>query len=69
MRAKGILTIHGVQQERIIKSEITIKNGSLKISSAFTVQLSDHNIPVPKVVHEKLASEINVEVTADLISK
>jgi len=69
VRAKGILTIHGVQQERIIKSEITIKNGSLKISSAFTVQLSDHNIPVPKVVHEKLASEINVEVTADLISK
>lgn len=69
VRAKGILTIHGVQQERIIKSEITIKNGNLKISSAFTVQLNDHNIPVPKVVHEKLASEINVEVTADLISK
>lgn len=69
IRAKGILNIHGIQQERIIKSEITINNGSLKISSTFTVQLSDHNIPVPKVVHEKLASEIKVEVNADLNSK
>ena len=43
--------------------------GKIRISSAFTVQLSDHNIPVPKVVHEKLASEINVEVNADMISK
>ena len=67
--AKGNLNIHGITQERIIKSEITIMEGKIRISSAFTVQLSDHNIPVPKVVHEKLASEINVEVNADMISK
>ena len=69
IRAKGNLNIHGITQERIIKSEITIMEGKIRISSAFTVQLSDHNIPVPKVVHEKLASEINVEVNADMISK
>jgi len=69
VRAKGNLFIHGIQQERIIKSTITIDNGTIKIVSNFTVQLSDHNIPIPKVVHEKLASEINVEVTADMKSK
>jgi polyisoprenoid-binding protein YceI len=66
VRAKGNLTIHNVTQERIIKSELTVKNGILSIHSAFTVLLSEHNIPIPKVVHEKLASEINVVVKADL---
>jgi len=69
VRAKGNLFIHGVSQERIIKSEVSIRSGILKITSAFTVQLEDHNIPIPKVVHEKLASEINVEVTADMTTK
>lgn len=66
VRAKGILNIHGVPKERIIKSEMTIKNGIISIKSNFTVQLSDHNIPIPKVVHEKLASEIKVEVNSEL---
>lgn len=66
LRAKGNLIVHGVPQERIIKSTITISNGKVQIKSNFTVQLSDHNIPIPKVVHEKLASEISVEVTADM---
>lgn len=66
VRAKGNLSIHGVVQERIIKSELVIKNGILSITSNFTVFLADHNISIPKVVHEKLASEIKVEVKADL---
>jgi polyisoprenoid-binding protein YceI len=66
VRAKGKLNIHGVEQDRIIKSSMTIKNGQITIKSNFTVQLADHNIPIPKVVHEKLASEINVEVNAVL---
>jgi YceI-like domain len=64
IRAKGRLNIHGVAQERIIKSDLTIKNGQVTIKSNFTVLLADHNIPIPKVVHEKLASEIKVEVNA-----
>lgn len=69
LRAKGNLSIHGVVQERIVKSEISIKNGNISIKSNFTVLLTDHNIPIPKVVHEKLASEIKVEIKADLIKK
>jgi len=66
VRAKGILNIHGIPQERIIKSEMTIKNGIITVRSNFTVLLTDHNIPIPKVVHEKLSSEIKVEVNAEL---
>lgn len=66
VRAKGSLLIHGVLQERIIKCTLVAKKGKINISSKFTVLLSDHNIPIPKVVHEKLASEIKVEVKADM---
>jgi polyisoprenoid-binding protein YceI len=66
VRAKGVLTVHGVPKERIIKSDMTIKNGSVFIKSNFTVLLADHNIPIPKVVHDKLASEIKVEVNSEL---
>lgn len=66
IRAKGNLIVHGISQERIIKSTMTVNNGTLQIRSNFTIQLNDHNIPIPKVMHEKLASEIRVEVTADM---
>ncbi len=66
VRAKGNLTIHGVVQERIIKTNLQIKQGTIALESKFTVLLAEHNIPIPKVIHEKLASEIKVEVNADL---
>ncbi|MEO5646938.1 MAG: YceI family protein [Chitinophagaceae bacterium] len=69
VRAKGVLTIHGVPQERIIKAELAIRNNAFYIRSNFTILLADHNIPIPKVVHEKLASEIKVMVNSELKSK
>jgi hypothetical protein len=62
VRAKGVLNIHNVEQERIIKSTITIFKGTIAIKARFNVFLNDHNIRVPKVVHEKIASEIDVYV-------
>lgn len=69
VRAKGMLLIHGVRQERIIKSEVTVKDNKIFLESDFTVQLADHNIRIPRVVHEKIATEIKVNVKADLIKK
>ncbi len=66
VRAKGILIIHGVEQERIIKSDLTVKENKVMIKSDFSVLLSDHNIPIPKVVYQKLANEIKVQVNAGL---
>ena len=66
LRAKGVLTIHGVSQERIIKSYVTVNNNIITLKSSFSVLLSDHNIPIPKVVYQKLANEIKVDVNATL---
>jgi len=56
--------IHNVAQERIIKSNVTVKKHVITLNSGFTVLLSEHNIPIPKVVYQKLADEIKVEVNA-----
>jgi polyisoprenoid-binding protein YceI len=66
VRAKGKLNLHGVDQERIIKSDLIIKGKSIKIKSSFSVLLSDFLIAIPKVVSEKLANEIKVDVQAEL---
>lgn len=64
LRTKGTLTIHNVPQERIIKTDVTVKQKTITVHSNFTVLLSDHKIPIPKVVYQKLANEIKVEVNA-----
>ncbi|HXS35501.1 MAG TPA: YceI family protein [Flavipsychrobacter sp.] len=69
VRTKGKLKIHGAEQERIIKSEINVKNGVMTIESDFVVPLADHNIKIPRVVYDKLAPDINVSVNAILVPK
>lgn len=69
IRAKGKLTIHGVTQERIIKSRLDVRGNVLHIESVFTVALADHNITIPKVVHQKIAEQIEVSISADLTEK
>jgi len=64
VRAKGALSIHGVDQERIIKSDVTVQNGTLTVESKFSILITDHDIKVPRVVHEKIASEIEITITA-----
>lgn len=67
VRAKGDLEIHGQKQTRIIKSQLTIANGKLEIRSDFIVPLSDHNISIPTIVSQKIATEISVSIRASLI--
>lgn len=64
VRAKGELDIHGQKQTRIIRSTITIEDGALSIESSFKVPLADHNISVPRIVNQKIATEIEVTVNA-----
>lgn len=68
VRAKGRFTVHGVTQERIIKTRLDIKNGRIKAHSEFTVLLADHNISIPRIVYQKIANEVNVTIDADLTS-
>jgi hypothetical protein len=65
IRTKGKLNIHGIEQERIIRSTIHVNDGILTISSQFSVLLQDHNIAIPKVVQHKIAEEITVAINAN----
>lgn len=67
IRAKGMLNIHGVQQERIIKCQVENKGGKLYVNAKFTVPVADHNIAIPRIVNQKIAEEIEVAVSAVMI--
>lgn len=67
VRAKGKLSIHGVPQERIIYADILVRDKSISITSDFTVSLTEHNIKIPRVVYDKLATQINVSMNATLV--
>lgn len=69
LRTKGSFLLHGVKQERIIKSDIIVKDGKLTVTCSFKILLSDYNIPIPKVVNQKLANEISVTVNAVLFPR
>lgn len=69
VRAKGMLDIHGVEQERIIKGSIKIIDDKILLSADFTVLLEDHQIKIPRVVYQKIAGEISVSIRAELIKK
>jgi len=66
VRAKGELEIHGQKQTRIIKAKITVKGSQLIIESHFMVPLSDHSITIPKIVSQKIATEIEVDINSTL---
>lgn len=67
VRAKGKLQIHGKIQERIIKSQLQINGKRLRVSSSFGALLADHDIRIPKIVYQKIAEEVTVQVEAELI--
>ena len=69
VRAKGKLDIHGVSRERIIKSDIVVKGSKLHLQSTFTVLLQEHDITIPKIVYQKIAEEIQVNIETELVSQ
>lgn len=67
VRAKGMLDIHGVSRERIIKGTVRFQDDRLEISATFTVPLEEHQIKIPRVVYQKIAESIDVSVNASLL--
>ena len=69
VRAKGMLEIHGVEQERIIKGTIKMTGDKIQLRANFTVLLEDHQIKIPRVVFQKIAEVIDVSIKAELVRK
>jgi polyisoprenoid-binding protein YceI len=69
VRAKGVFNIHGTEKEKIVKVKISIRDREMTVDTNFEIPLEDHNIRIPKVVNQKIASIIMVEVKATLKQK
>jgi len=65
IRAKGILDIHGVKHERIIKCSVNIKDEIIDARSSFEVALTDHDISIPKLVYQKIAEVITIDIKTE----
>lgn len=64
VRAKGMFNIHGIEKEKIVKVKLTVRDKDIVVDANFSVLLEDHEIKIPKIVNQKIASEIGVEVNA-----
>lgn len=64
IRAKGKLSLHGVEQERIIKVNVSTDKKGMTARAQFSVLLEDYNISIPRVVYQKIAEEIQITVEA-----
>ncbi|MEJ2594635.1 MAG: YceI family protein [bacterium] len=69
VRAKGILSIHGVEVERIIPATVLFTEKGIQVESDFTVRLEDHDIRIPNVVNQKIAETVDVRIQALLKEK
>lgn len=67
VRAKGVLSVHGVKQERIIKGKVEVTPTGITLNSEFKVILEDHEIKIPRIVHQKIAPEISITIQAELL--
>ncbi len=63
--ATGNLTIHGTTKPASINGTLSIKNGNVHLDAEFMIHTADFNIEVPKLVFEKIAQDIKVDMSAD----
>jgi polyisoprenoid-binding protein YceI len=62
----GVLTIHGVAQNRTIPGTIVVNGKSIEVTSSFDVKVADHKIRIPSIVTEHIAESVNVKVRSVL---
>lgn len=63
---KGVLNIHGIDQNRTISGKINVKGSVITISSSFEVACKDHQIKIPRLVFAKIAEVIKVTIQGPL---
>jgi len=66
LRVDGELTIHGVSR-RVETTAILNQSGDkLKMSSGFIVKPENHRIKVPRILFNKIAEEVKVDVNLEM---
>ena len=67
VRGKGMLMLHGIEKERIIDAQVTVKDGQVSIESKFSIPLEDHGILVSRMNTLAIAKVVDVEVKISMI--
>lgn len=57
---KGRIELHGVSQEKEIKTTIENTNGTIILSGTFSLRVADYNIKIPPIVAGNIAKTIEV---------
>lgn len=60
VQIKGVLTVHGVENEVTTYAVIEIKKDEILLSGEFTVEVADFKIKIPSVVINNIAKTIKV---------
>ena len=60
--AEGTFSIHGVQQDRAIVCDAEVVGGGLRVSCSFQILLSDHGIPIPKLMFMKIDEVMELDL-------
>lgn len=66
IRAKGKMNIHGIENDRIVRCDLTVTENKIDVKADFTVFLADHNITIPSIVNKKIAEEIKLSISFTL---
>jgi len=66
IRAKGKMNIHGIENDRIVRCDLTVTENKIDVKTDFTVFLADHNISIPSIVNKKIAEEIKLRISLTL---
>jgi len=63
VNVSGVLSLHGVDQQRSIPCKITVRAGIISVDAQFKVACVDHKIQIPKLVFAKIAEFITVKIS------
>jgi len=66
IRTKGKMNIHGIEQDRIVRCDVTVSEDKIDVKASFTVFLTDHKISIPSILNQKIAEEIKVDISFTL---
>ena len=66
VKVSGNLTMHGVTKAIETDGQIIVKGKSITAKATFNVTVADYKIEIPKVVREKIAKEVEIDVDLKL---
>jgi polyisoprenoid-binding protein YceI len=65
----GTLTIRGIKKEIETTARVMITEGTIYITSNFTVKPQNFDIKIPSIVRKKIAESININLNYELVEK